>query len=67
VKFLVELPAALARLLCRLGADCRHVLDLGLGQASDSEIWRYSAADQLVLVSKDEDFFHRAMAPGAPV
>ena len=62
-----QLPAALARFLCSLGADCQHVLELGLGQASDSEIWRYSAAHQLVLMSKDEDFFHRAMAPGATV
>lgn len=60
-----QLPAALARFLTSLGTDCRRVLEVGLSQASDAEIWRYAAEHRLVRVSKDEDFFHRAMASNA--
>jgi Uncharacterized protein conserved in bacteria len=42
-------------------------LDSGLSQASDPEIWRYAAEHQLVLISKDEDFFHLATQPGVAV
>ena len=61
------MPVALARFLTSLGADCHHVLEVDLGQASDAKIWRCCAEHRLVLVSKDEDFFHRAMAPDASV
>jgi predicted nuclease of predicted toxin-antitoxin system len=69
VRFLIDnqLPVALARFLSSSGSDSLHVLDIGLAQASDSEIWRYAAERQFVLVSKDEDFFNRAAQPGAPV
>jgi predicted nuclease of predicted toxin-antitoxin system len=43
------------------------VLDVGLAQASDADIWRYAAEGELVLVSKDDDFFHRAAQPGGSV
>jgi len=69
VKFLVDnqLPAALARWISAQGLDCHHVLDLGLAEASDAEIWRYASDHDMVLVSKDEDFFHLATRPGSPV
>jgi predicted nuclease of predicted toxin-antitoxin system len=69
VRFLIDnqFPAALARFPSDAGSECQHVLDVGLGQASDSEIWHYAAERQLVLISKDEDFFHRAARPGALV
>jgi predicted nuclease of predicted toxin-antitoxin system len=45
VKFLVDnqLPAALAHHLTSRGADCQHVLDAGLAEATDAEIWDYAA------------------------
>jgi predicted nuclease of predicted toxin-antitoxin system len=60
VKILVDnqLPLALARLLSVKGAECRHVLELNLGRATDGEIWRYASAHGMVLISKDDDFFH---------
>jgi predicted nuclease of predicted toxin-antitoxin system len=44
VKFLVDnqLPAALARFLTSRGADCQHVLDVGLADATDSKIWEHA-------------------------
>lgn len=69
MRFLVDnqLPAALARFLNDAGDECRHVLDEGLAQAPDAEVWRYAAEHQFILVSKDEDFFHRAARPDARV
>ena len=69
MKFLVDnqLPSALARFLGARGEDCKHVLDLGLAQATDKEIWRYASTAGLVLISKDEDFVHLAKQAGATV
>lgn len=69
MRFLVDnqLPVALAHFLTRAGSESLHVIDVGLAQASDSEIWSYAAEGEFVLVSKDDDFFHRATQPGAPV
>ncbi|MFN6194174.1 MAG: DUF5615 family PIN-like protein, partial [Planctomycetota bacterium] len=36
------------------------VLDLGIGAADDSEVWRRALAEGRALVSKDDDFLHRA-------
>jgi predicted nuclease of predicted toxin-antitoxin system len=62
VKLLVDhqLPAALARHLSGKGVDCIHVADMGLAQASDSEIWAYVKESRRAIITKDEDFFHRA-------
>jgi predicted nuclease of predicted toxin-antitoxin system len=69
VRFLVDnqLPVGLARWLSSAGSDSLHVLDAGLSQATDADIWHYAAEHQLVLISKDQDFFHRAAQPGAVV
>jgi predicted nuclease of predicted toxin-antitoxin system len=41
VKFLVDnqLPVALTRWLRERGHDAVHVLELGLGQADDRQLW----------------------------
>lgn len=69
MTFLVDnqLPGALARFLTALGVESHHVLDLGLGQASDIEIWRYASEHRMTLISKGEDFFHLAGRPAASV
>lgn len=61
MKFLVDnqLPAALARFLSTLGAECQHVLDV--------EIWEYAGQNDCVVISKDEDFLYIANAPRATV
>ena len=67
MKFLVDnqLPAALARFLSSHGHDARHVLDLKMDEASDSDIWQRAASEGRVVVSKDEDFLHLAMRSSA--
>jgi predicted nuclease of predicted toxin-antitoxin system len=67
VKFLVDnqLPAALARFLVSRGVDCQHVLDLGMCDASDVEIWGHASRNDCVVISKDEDFLYLATIPGA--
>jgi predicted nuclease of predicted toxin-antitoxin system len=69
VRFLVDnqLPVALARRLAALGHEARHVLDIGLDQASDTEIWKYAARNSLVLITKDDDFLPRASLPNSAV
>ena len=65
MRFLVDnqLPIALARFLAGRGCDCDHVMDLGLGSATDSVIWRYAHQHELIVISKDEDFLYLAMRP----
>lgn len=68
MKFLVDnqLPSALAKLLVSRGHEARHVLDVGLDAATDTEIWRYAAAHSLVLITKERTF-PGATQPGASV
>lgn len=58
MKLLVDnqLPAALARFLAANDMDCRHVLDIGLETASDQTIWDLARKENLVIVTKDDDF-----------
>ncbi len=46
--------------------DSSHVALLGLGEATDEEIWRYAVDQGFVIVSKDEDFHQRALVSGSP-
>ncbi len=67
MKFLVDhqLPPALARLLQSLGHDALHVRELGLVEADDAVIWRQAISNGQVVISKDEDFWYLAIAPGS--
>jgi predicted nuclease of predicted toxin-antitoxin system len=67
VNFLVDhqLPPALARFLETQGHTARHVRELGFKEAEDSVIWRHAAANDLAVVSKDQDFYFFATSPGA--
>ena len=59
MKFLVDnqLPSALARFLTHdIGVEAIHVRDVGLESADDLALWAYSAQEDLIVVSKDEDF-----------
>ena len=69
MRFLVDnqLPIALTRFLAQRGIEGQHVLDLGLAQAADADIWRYATEQKMVVITKDEDFFHLAGQPGATV
>jgi predicted nuclease of predicted toxin-antitoxin system len=67
VKFLVDnqLPVTLARHLQTQGFDCQHVLEVGLAEASDTEVCRYADEQGRIIISKDEDFLHLATRPEA--
>ncbi len=67
MKFLVDnqLPAALARFLAGRGVECQHVLDVGLADATDPEIWEHASRNDCVVISKDEDFLYLANSAGA--
>jgi predicted nuclease of predicted toxin-antitoxin system len=43
-----------------------HASAAGLGGAADEALWRFAAEHELVLVSKDSDFYHRSILRGAP-
>ena len=43
-----------------------HVRDAGLTQASDQDLWEYARANDLVIVSKDEDFHQFSFLYGPP-
>jgi predicted nuclease of predicted toxin-antitoxin system len=59
VKFLVDnqLPPALASLIQReFGEEASHVVDIGMRDATDAELWSYASATNAIVISKDEDF-----------
>lgn len=58
MRFLVDaqLPPALARWLVEQGHEASHVMDRGLGEASDSRVWEAATSLGSVIVTKDEDF-----------
>lgn len=62
MRFVIDaqLPPALARLLVAHGHLAEHVADIGLRDAGDSPIWAYALERQAILITKDEDFPHRA-------
>lgn len=68
MKLLVDnqLPEALAAFFSANGIECRHVRRLGLGSASDMEIWNFARTDGFCIVTMDEDFQHFAARYGAP-
>lgn len=67
MRFLVDnqLPASLVRFLVEHGFHAEHVLDLKMDEATDETIWRYASANQMTVISKDEDFAYLATLPNA--
>lgn len=51
-----NLPKALAAWIAAKKHRAEHVLDLGLAQAKDADLWRRASDTGAVIVSKDEDF-----------
>ena len=67
MRFVIDhqLPPALARFLEAQGHVANHVRELGLKSSDDATIWRHAVANELAVVSKDEDFFFFASLPNA--
>jgi predicted nuclease of predicted toxin-antitoxin system len=43
-----------------------HIRDVGLTMADDETVWNYAKEHELVIVSKDADFYHQSMLFGYP-
>jgi predicted nuclease of predicted toxin-antitoxin system len=61
-----NLSPKLVRLLADVYPECMHVHELGMEQASDTEVWDYAAEHGLTIVSKDADFHQRSLLLGSP-
>lgn len=61
-----NLSPRLPRSLADLYPDSLHVRDIGLHEATDTEIWKYAKQNGLVIVSKDADFQQRSLLYGHP-
>ncbi len=46
--------------------DVTHVASVGLGAASDTEIWRWAKDNGYLICTKDSDFYHHAVLQGPP-
>ena len=57
------------RLLNDIDAEfkgARHVADFDMSAADDESVWRFAADNGFVIISKDSDFFHKALLRGHP-
>ena len=63
MKFLVDaqLPPALAFALREIGENAFAVRDFDLREAEDGKIWDYALENEMILITKDEDFSERAI------
>ena len=68
MKFLVDvnLPPRLARWLKSRGHEAEHLADLNQLRATDTGVWNRGRRLRSVIVSKDNDFYDRALLFGAP-
>jgi predicted nuclease of predicted toxin-antitoxin system len=69
MRFLVDtnLPPTVATLITSLGHDAQHTSDVRLERARDREIWQHAKANNLCIVTKDEDFvLLKTSDPGGP-
>ena len=64
--FDANLSHKLPRLVAASFPDSRHVREAGLKGRSDEEIWNYAKANGFAVISKDKDFYQRAVLFGAP-
>jgi predicted nuclease of predicted toxin-antitoxin system len=60
-----QLPPSLAEALCQNGCQAVHLIELGLLQATDRQIWDEAVSRSAVLVTKDRDFALRRTARNA--
>ena len=62
-----QLPSKLSSILNQLGIDAMHVDELPEGdETSDANIIEYADVNNLIVLTKDYDFYHSHMALGKP-
>ena len=69
MKFLIDaqLPSKLCEILKELDLEAIHVDDLAKGdETPDNEITNYADQNELIVITKDSDFYHSHMINGRP-
>ncbi len=68
MKFLVDanLTPHLCRWLRTRGHEAEHLVDRDLLRATDTQIWDRGRNEQVIILSKDVDFYDRSLLFGAP-
>lgn len=61
-----NLPARAVEILRDEFPGAKHVKDFSLLEASDSQLWSTAREKDLAIISKDDDFLHRALLLGHP-
>lgn len=61
-----NLSPKLPRLVAPAFPNSQHIRELGLKGKTDEEIWAFAQANGFTIVSKDKDFYQRALLYGAP-
>jgi predicted nuclease of predicted toxin-antitoxin system len=61
VKILIDaqLPPGLKVMLAAAGHEANHVVDVGLRDADDAQVWEYAVREGIAILRKDEDFAAR--------
>lgn len=61
-----NLSPKLPQLIATTFPESQHVRELGLKGHTDEEIWRHAGEQGFTLISKDKDFYQRALLFGSP-
>jgi predicted nuclease of predicted toxin-antitoxin system len=61
-----NLSPKLPRLVAANFSDSQHVRELGLKGRTDEEIWAFAKTSGFTIISKDKDFYQRALLYGSP-
>ena len=61
-----NLSPKLPRLVAATFPGSLHVRELGLIGHADEEIWNHASTNGFTIISKDKDFYQRALLYGAP-
>ena len=61
-----NLSHKLPRLVATTFPASQHVREAGLKGKTDEEIWSYAQTNEFMIVSKDKDFYQRALLYGSP-
>jgi predicted nuclease of predicted toxin-antitoxin system len=66
ILFDQNLSHRLVPALADLYPQSQHVRNIGLKEATDTDIWEYAKNNGFTIVSKDTDFYQRSLLHGSP-